>query len=309
MTDFSPLTTVAAVPMNMWKGTKTIDISADGGRSNLCIKCHQPRPIAKNNPSASTDKDVLDYADLAANPSQTFWLGTSVSAGSGVVKPGYRTGIHYGAAGSIYAGIGGVEFPGSISYTSSAHKNVASCQDCHMANVNQRAGGHTFSVKMAEPPGNFNAVSNTTDYWNLNGCKTSGCHSSADPNPVNGYTSAYFKDKRLIIKGLLDVLASKLTITHNNTTVYNLLNIDLDRETNLWYWSTTNHYDGYFNIYDASSNPTGQIPDVYFTMNKAKMGAFINFQLALREYSLGIHNFKYVEALLTNSIETLDANP
>jgi hypothetical protein len=293
----------------MWAGSKTIDITTDGSRSNLCLKCHQPRPIAKNNPSASSDKNVLDYADLVANPSQTFWQGTSASAGTGVLKPSFRTGVHYGTVGAIFSGIGGVQFTGSKTYTNSAHTTVASCQDCHMANVNQRSGGHTFSVKMAEPPSNFNAATNTTDYWNLNGCKTSGCHSSTDPNPITSYTSAYFKDKRLLIKGLLDQLATKLTVVHNNGTTYNLLNVNTDATTNLWYWSTSNHYDGYFNFLDAASNPTGQIPDVWFTINKAKMGAFINFELALREYSLGIHNYKYVEALLTNTIETLNANP
>jgi hypothetical protein len=37
------------------------------------------------------------------------------------------------------------------------------------------------------------------------------------------------------------------------------------------------------------------------------MGAMINFQFCLREYSLGIHNFKYSKALLQNSIEALTA--
>jgi hypothetical protein len=37
------------------------------------------------------------------------------------------------------------------------------------------------------------------------------------------------------------------------------------------------------------------------------MGAMINFQMVLRDYSLGIHNYKYSEALLQNSIEALTA--
>jgi hypothetical protein len=36
-------------------------------------------------------------------------------------------------------------------------------------------------------------------------------------------------------------------------------------------------------------------------------GAIINFQFCLREYSLGIHNTQYVKALLTNSVEALNA--
>ncbi|MEI6852381.1 MAG: hypothetical protein WCL06_06040, partial [Bacteroidota bacterium] len=45
------------------------------------------------------------------------------------------------------------------------------------------------------------------------------------------------------------------------------------------------------------------------TLNNAKMGAIINFQLCLREFSLGIHNPNYINALLTNTISTLQANP
>jgi hypothetical protein len=37
------------------------------------------------------------------------------------------------------------------------------------------------------------------------------------------------------------------------------------------------------------------------------MGAIINFQLCLREYSLGIHNTAYTTALLQNSIDALTA--
>jgi hypothetical protein len=37
------------------------------------------------------------------------------------------------------------------------------------------------------------------------------------------------------------------------------------------------------------------------------MGAIINFQLCLREYSLGIHNTKYTMALLNNTLAALPA--
>jgi hypothetical protein len=35
------------------------------------------------------------------------------------------------------------------------------------------------------------------------------------------------------------------------------------------------------------------------------VGSMINFQMCLREYSLGIHNYKYTKALLQNSIDAL----
>ncbi len=41
-------------------------------------------------------------------------------------------------------------------------------------------------------------------------------------------------------------------------------------------------------------------------LTNAQMGAIINFQMCLREYSLGVHNFNYSKALLTNSLALLD---
>ena len=98
-----------------------------------------------------------------------------------------------------------------------------------------------------------------------------------------------------------------------------ILHKETDPESNLWAGITTNNYDGYMDIYDASVNPDGywRNPGVNNPTNNAKpkfpkllnvqMGAIINFQFCLREYSLGIHNTKYVKALLTNSTEQLTA--
>jgi hypothetical protein len=61
-TDFYPLTTTAAVPMTMWKGAKTINLTKTDG--NLCVKCHQPRPFTASN----TNGDVIDYASTIQLP-------------------------------------------------------------------------------------------------------------------------------------------------------------------------------------------------------------------------------------------------
>jgi len=92
---------------------------------------------------------------------------------------------------------------------------------------------------------------------------------------------------------------------------------------------TTNNYDGYLNIYDPVTNPKGTVdnPSIFqnpspsnswtqaqkdfnaalpkLTLTNAQMGALINFQLCLRDYSLGIHNLDYTKALLVNSIAIL----
>ncbi len=292
------LTTVAPVPMSMWGGAKTIDIKADGGRSNLCVKCHQPRPLT----ASAGDGNVLDYNALASNPGAVFY---DAAASGNKLRPAYRTHVHYGSVGAVYAGVGGVEFPG-IAYENSVHTNIASCQDCHMAPMQGRAGGHTFS-----------AVSN------FNGCNADGCHSNASAS-----SDFLWNTPRANVKAKLDALGAALAING-----VDIMNRNPDRDHNLWYNNTTNRYDGYLNIYDPINNPSG--PDTNpggvfqnpspsnswsqaqkdynltlpkLTLTNAQMGAIINFQLCLRDYSLGIHNYKYTMALLQNSLTALGQN-
>jgi hypothetical protein len=298
--DFFPLTTTAAVPMTMWAGTKTINLTQDDSKSNLCIKCHQPRPFTASN----TDGNVIDYASLASNPTAIFYDSTAANMANNKIKVGYRTHTHYGTVGAIVAGMGGVEFTGSLTYQSSSHATLASCQDCHMADVTGRAGGHTFSTL-----GNFN------------GCNVTGCHSAS---PLSS-TSSLWTTTRAAVQTLLNTLAGKL-----KQGGVDILNRNGDSSSNLWYGLTTNNYDGYCNVYDPVNNPTGTTYNTTsfrnpsttgFTtgqktannllpklnLKNVQMGALINFQLCLREYSLGVHNNAYSTALLQNSIDALTA--
>lgn len=294
-------TTVAPVSMSMWGGAadKTIDLKADGGVSNLCVKCHQPRPQTNLQTG-----NVQNYTDIAANPTTVAYNAEDDKAKTNIVRPSYRMHIHYGSVGAIYAGMGGVEF--GSGYTNSPHTALASCTDCHMGEVNGKAGGHTFVAK-----GNFN------------GCNVSGCHSAT---PISGATtSKYWKETRDEVKGLLDQLAAKLTVNG-----VDMLNRNPDAEHNLWFAMTTNKYDGYMNVYDpinnpgfAANNPGGTFqnpsPGASWTadqkalnatfpklsLTNAQYGACLNFQLCLREYSLGIHNTAYTKTLLKNSLAVL----
>lgn len=295
--DFMPLTTTVAVPMNFTGGATTMDLTQDGSKSNLCLKCHQPRPFTNSN----TDKNVLNYAGLVANPTAVFYSAAQAN-NLNVLKPGYRTHTHYGTVGAIVAGKGGVEF--GTGYTNSQHATVASCQDCHMAPMTGKAGGHTFSAQ-----GNFN------------GCNVAGCH-AADPISAST-TSNHWLATRNEIKGYLDALSAKLT-----EGGVDILNRNSDATSNLWAGLTTKNYDGYLNMYDPINNPTGSVDNATMfqststsgftaaqvtynstlpklTLTNAQMGAIINFQLCLREFSLGIHNYAYTKALLTNSIAAL----
>jgi len=293
-------TTVKPVPMVMWGAEKTIDLKADGGKSNLCVKCHQPRPF-----SNALTGNVQDYVAIAADPAGIMYDGTPESPNTtDKVRPSYRMHTHYGTAGAIYAGMGGVEFAGTLPYTNSKHTEVASCMDCHMGAMVGRAGGHTFTAK-----------------GNLTTCNATGCHSTA----ITATNTTLWLNPRAEIKTLLNTLASKLTIGG-----VDILNRSGNTEANLWIGLTTNNYDGYLNVFDPITNPdvqkynatsfkyVGTPPSSWsaeqkaynatlptLTLTNAQFGALINFQLCLRDYSLGIHNFAYTKALLTNSIAKL----
>jgi len=300
-TDDMVFTTVAPVPMTMTGGAQTIDLQADGGVSNLCVKCHQPRPFT--NATVAGGGNVLDYAALVSDPDGMAYDGTSENPNTtDKTRPTYRTHTHYGTVGAIYAGKGGVQFPG-VEYKNSPHTTMASCVDCHMGDMNGRAGGHTFTAK-----------------GNLKTCNTAGCHTSEITTE-----SPIWKTNRADVKKLLDDLAAKLTING-----VDILNRNANAEHNLWAGLTTNNYDGYLNVYDPITNPegttynatsfkfTGNVPATWsqaqkdynatlptITLTNKQLGAIINFQLCLREYSLGIHNTAYTKALLTNSIAAL----
>jgi hypothetical protein len=284
----------------MWKGSKTINLTQDGGMSNLCIKCHQPRPLTTS-PTLSNG-DVVDYVGLVSNPTSVYYDNAVGNASPNKLIPSYRTHVHYGSVGAIFAGMGGVEFTGTQTYANSTHTTGASCEDCHMATIANRSGGHTFAAT-----GNFTS------------CNTTGCHSSA----VTSTTPTLWTLPRAEIKGLLSALATKI---NSIGTGPKLLHTNADAEANMWAGKTAENYDGYLDIYDPSTNPTGAYRNpapagswaqaakdanallpVFPSLKNVVLGSMINFQMCLREYSLGIHNYKYTKALLQNSIEALTA--
>ena len=232
---------------------------------------------------------------------------STAGAKNTMMRPTYRMHVHYGAVGAVYAGVGGIEYPGSQSYTSSPHTTKATCQDCHMATpMTGVAGGHAFNMRNA-----IESALGSSTSWNFNGCNVTGCHIDS-PLDAN---SAKFKNTRSEIKGLLDALATKINACGMGHDILH----SAGAPDNLWAGITTGNYDGYLDVYSSSTNPTGYWRDPANTSaaNMAKpkfpkllmvqMGALINFQFCLREYSLGIHNTQYVRALLTNTVEAMTA--
>jgi hypothetical protein len=265
--DWFPLTTVAAVPMTMYGGSKTINFAKTS--SNLCAKCHQPRPITKS--STSSDGNIIDYGVLVTAGSSNFTQMT----------PSYRTGVHYGAQGSMAAGVGGIEF--GTGYTQSSHVANASCSSCHMATPTGLAGGHSFNAF-----DEYNAVDN------FNGCNVSGCHSGMSKTNAT-YVSVTSTTAATGIPKKLADLAAKINAIGGGHDILQKDPLD-------------NQYHGYLDIYDASANPTGywknpNLGNVAFpTLTNAQFGAIINYQLVFRGGGKGVHNYPYMAKLIDNTM-------
>ncbi len=116
--------------------TSTVDFKSS---ANLCAYCHQPR--------FTTGFPIVVGSDVEYKPTNNRW------------------GPHYGTETLILNAADCYEVPGSLPYTDSGHKNVASCATCHMATPIGNTGGHTF-------------------FPNVNGCTS--CHPGATDFNING---------------------------------------------------------------------------------------------------------------------------
>ena len=312
-TDSMALYTTAPIQMTMYpiQGTnpgKIINITQHNGESNLCVKCHQPRPMTTS--TTLSNGASVDYNDLANNPGNLFFSITVGNAAPNKLVPSYRMHNHYGAIGGIFAAQAGVQFPGALAYdNTSTHATVASCQTCHMATPTGTNGGHSFYVSSV-------SAETGSKTYNFKGCNTSGCHSTMSA------TNSTFTGTRANTTDLLMTIADKLRTPDG----LEIMHKNPDAASNIFAGVTTAGYDGYLDIYDPSTNPLGAIrnpaPATSWTTDQknlnlslpllgnllnVQMGAIINFQLSVREYSLGIHNPAYSQALLNNTIDALTA--
>jgi hypothetical protein len=109
-------------------------------------------------------------------------------------------------------------------------------------------------------------------------------------------TNATYAAAKADIEAKLDQLAAKINALQAPNTA-DLLFKEADGE-----------YHGYFNIYDASANPTGfyknpNLGNVSFpTIPNAAFGAILNYQLVYRDGSKGVHNYPYMKNLLEKTL-------
>jgi len=132
--------------------TQTIDLAADGGKANLCARCHQARSTSP-------------------------WVTLPTSTTDSLKPTSNRWGPHHGPQGIMLAGKGAFE-TGPAAFGQSGHKSLVSCATCHMAKAQGNlVGGHTWWMA-----NDANGIDNNV------GCKVTGCHPSLAANTfdVNG---------------------------------------------------------------------------------------------------------------------------
>ncbi len=186
--DASDWDLVSETPVVLDFGEGTIDI----GKGNLCVNCHQFRPISP--------MPVLGGANVSITSS--------------------RWGPHHGPQGNMIWGVGGYQIAGSKSYAAagSAGHVEAGCNTCHMAAQPYGAtasGGHTFNMTDG-PDGSEN----------FEACIS--CHSTLEDFDYNGIQTKVDE----LIAGLETVFIEKGWISEPgglfNATSSNPLNVTAD---------------------------------------------------------------------------------
>jgi hypothetical protein len=157
--NFSLRTTAPVTPVSP---TTAAIPAIDYGKGNLCISCHQPRPMSPVLPVSPAATDSVTITTSRWHP-------------------------HYGVQSTMLAGVGGFQIPGYTYTGNSPHATLPAikqegCVICHMAPSTVGsgiAGDHTMNVRFINLSG--------VEAWNVNGCLRSGCH--ATMTSVENYVS------------------------------------------------------------------------------------------------------------------------
>ena len=262
------------------------NIAFDGGiKSNLCVKCHQPRNVSAVTPAPNVNAAITDTTTITS----TRW---------------YQ---HYGVQAQMLLGTegnGGFQFPG-YSYSNSGHTTLIQnkslgCITCHMQEPvgggAAKAGGHTMWLA-------FEAEG--TETYLVKNCKT--CHSDITLTATS-FTltetafNAYKNGARNTINAKVDTLASLLTDTLI-TNKWTAGTRKVSGKSVPWLSKTVTAEGTSYSIL------AGSVSGVTYPSIKAypaiKSGALWNFMLIEHDLSEGVHNYQYAKALLDASIAEL----
>jgi cytochrome c551/c552 len=223
----------------------------DYGKGNLCAQCHKPRTLSPlPNPTRTAATDTITITSSRWYP-------------------------HYGVQSQMLMGTGGFQFAnytytGNSNHTDNTVIKQEGCISCHMADANAGsgiAGGHTMNI-------NYTTTSGQPAYL-LNGCTTSGCHTSA------GFSVDYIGSSAFLTNGMGTHSATEALMDSLHTLL-------LDRG-----WITAS----------GSINASGSNPLKIAPADKA--GALFNYFFVEHDLSKGSHNTRYTLELLLSSIEAL----
>jgi|GEM_PF-749273 len=185
-----------------------------------------------------------------------------------------RYGGHHGPQAQLKAGVGMGDYQvtGSATYTNSTGHVSLGCGDCHVlstANHTDSIGGHYYKLK-----------NKNSGVENVTVCVT--CHAGTTNHDINGVQTAV-KAKMLQIETKL-IAAGILKNTGDGTNEYGGVN-------------STGYVLGNDGINNANSTTNPR------TLTAKKAKALHAFLCIREDYSYGVHNSKYIQALLTNIYE------
>ncbi len=198
---------------------------------------------------------------------------------SGNIAISSSFGPHYGNQTALLEGMFGYEVSGTTAYptkSSATHRTASSCTQCHMGPKDGTSGNHSMSPS-------------------LNTCKT--CHTGA------GVVNFDINAGQTKIKNLMIELAEE--IVRVRPTDFRIAN-----------YTGTKPFTAP-NIFTDATYSSNQLTIMSGTLNYASTDdvkvrvarAYWNWRYLYQDHSYGLHNPKYAEALLKNTIADLKLIP
>lgn len=227
-----------------------------------------------------TDVDLKD-ANLCARCHQARPLSPGIDDTKDSVSiASFRWGPHYGGQSNILVGHSAFSLDGSPLPSFQAHQAILnSCFKCHMSGpLGLIVGGHTFNTA-------FYNLETGVKTVNTAGCRASGCHTTVGGAGKNVWDVDGGTKIAEIVRDLMEVRA-KLAAKGWIDTSAAQGNPGRDNVTNNW-----------------KGKPLSATNPLKLSTIEAKILA--NYLVVARDKSFGVHNPKYVSAVLKQTLNAL----
>ena len=229
----------------------------------------------------TTDVD-LKNANLCARCHQARPLSPAIDDTKDSVSiTSFRWGPHYGGQSNVLVGHSAFSLDGSTLPSFQAHQTInGACFKCHMTGpLGTIVGGHTFNTAFYDKETGTKTV-------NTAGCRASGCHTTVGGSGKNAWDVDGGSKVTEMYRDLLEIrnkLAAKGWIDTSNS------------QGNPGYDYVTNNWNG---------KPLSTSNPLKLTTFEAKILA--NYLIVSKDKSLGVHNPKYVTAVLKQTLYALE---